>query len=103
MLGFYRKGNFIDWIGLRWVLLVCGRVGVFFAGCMRVGLGFSKFVNCKGRRDGICGEWIEESKRACKEFFGFGVDWRLGRGMEWQSWDWFLYVFMWLVEAGYSS
>ena len=38
-------------------VVVCGQ-GVFFAGCMRVGLAFSKFVNCKGGRDWIRREWF---------------------------------------------
>ncbi len=50
---------------------------------MRVGMAFSKFVDCKGweGRDLVCDWWIGISKWACREFFGFGGGWGLGRGM----------------------
>ena len=59
-------------------------------------------MDCKGRRDGICGWWTGRSKWACKEVFGFGGGWGLGRGMgeggkEGGKW---LAVDCWLLKAG---
>ena len=48
MLGFYRKGSFMDWVGCWSCLFAGGRV--FFCRLhASVGLVFSKFVDCKGR------------------------------------------------------
>ena len=59
MLGFYRKGSFMDWIGLGWVLLVCGRVGVFFCRLYACGVGVFLWRDC-GLRD-----WQKIGEASC--------------------------------------